>query len=161
MEIVLRAVAVYLFLWLATKAMGKRELAQMSAFELILLVILGDLIQQSVTQEDRSIVGGFIAVSTLVVLITGMSWLTYRSNAARNVLEGSPVVVLRDGRLLPTALKFERVTFDELQDAAREQGIDDLSGVRLGILEADGRFSFLLQERPRRQQRTKGEADLA
>jgi uncharacterized membrane protein YcaP (DUF421 family) len=153
MEIVVRAAVIYLFLWLVTKAMGKRELSQMSSFELLLLITMGDLIQQAVTQEDRSITGGFIAVSTLAVIIVAVSWLTYRSKAARAVLEGEPVIVVRDGKILTSALRTERVTADELYDAAREQGVTDLGLVRFGVLEADGRFSFLVDSAGSQQQR--------
>jgi uncharacterized membrane protein YcaP (DUF421 family) len=154
MEIVLRAATVYLLILVTTKAMGRRELSQMSSFELLLLVIMGDLIQQAVTQEDRSITGGLIAVSTLSLMIVGISWLTFHSKKARDVLEGVPVVVIRGGEILVDSLRHERVTVDEMQDAAREQGISDLSKVEIGVLEADGRFSFLLKEKGGRQQRT-------
>jgi uncharacterized membrane protein YcaP (DUF421 family) len=161
MEIVFRAAVIYVFLCLVTKAMGKRELAQMSSFELILLVTMGDLIQQAVTQEDRSITGGLIAVSTMTVIIMAVSWLTYRSRSLRSVVEGQPVIVVRDGRVLQEALRTERLAVEELHDAAREQGISDLRGVRYGILEADGRFSFLLVEHEDQQQRVQAHQELS
>jgi uncharacterized membrane protein YcaP (DUF421 family) len=160
MDVAIRAAAIYVFLWLATKAMGKRELSQMSSFELLLLVIMGDLVQQAVTQDDRSVTGGFIAVGTLALVIIALSWVSFRSTPFRKVLEGSPVVVVREGEVLPSALRSERVTVDEVQDAAREQGISDLAAVHLGILEADGRFSFLLDEQGRQAQRGNQDASL-
>jgi uncharacterized membrane protein YcaP (DUF421 family) len=152
MEIILRAAAIYLFLWVATKALGKRELAQLSPFELILLVTMGDLIQQGVTGDDRSITGAFLAVSTMCILIVISSLLTFRSRRLRDALEGFPVIVLRDGAPLDEVLRAERLTLDEVVGAARDQGIDDLRRIRVGILEPEGKFSFILGERPNQQQ---------
>jgi uncharacterized membrane protein YcaP (DUF421 family) len=115
----------------------------MTAFELILLVTMGDLIQQGVTQEDMSIVGAMLAVGTLALWITVMSYASFRFDRLRPALEGIPVVVLRKGKPLDEVLRLERVTLDELSEGARSQGIDDLSQVELAVLEPDGKFSFL------------------
>jgi uncharacterized membrane protein YcaP (DUF421 family) len=146
MELVLRATAIYAFLWIVTKGLGKRELAEMSPFELILLVTMGDLIQQGATQDDRSVTGAFIAVSTLAFWILLFSWLTYRSQRARNAFEGVPVVLVRDGELIEPMLRLERLTVDEIAEEARSQGIGSLRDVRVGILEADGGFSFVVRD---------------
>ena len=143
MEIIGRATAIYFFLWLLTRALGKRELAEMAAFELLLLMVVGDLIQQGVTQEDTSITGAMLAVGTIGAWILIFSWTGWRFPAARKVIDGVPVVVLRDGRPIEPALRLERVTLDELLDAARNQGIADLGDVDLAILESSGKFSFL------------------
>jgi uncharacterized membrane protein YcaP (DUF421 family) len=143
MEIVLRATAIYFFLWMLTRALGKRELAEMTAFELLLLVVVGDLIQQGVTQEDMSVTGAMLAVGTIAAWILLFSWLSYRSRPARNLIEGVPVVVVRDGRPIEPALRLERVTMDELLESARNQGISNLRDIELAILEPSGQFSFL------------------
>ena len=143
MEIVIRATALYFFLWALTRGLGKRELAEMTAFELLLLVVVGDLIQQGVTQEDMSITGAFLAVGTIGLWILAFSWLGFRSKPARELIEGIPVVVVKDGRPVDATLRLERVTLDEVLEGARNQGIADLRDVRLAILEPDGRFSFL------------------
>ena len=143
MEIILRATAIYFFLWMLTRGLGKRELAEMTAFELLLLMVVGDLIQQGVTQEDTSVTGAFLAVGTIGAWIAVFSWVGFRSRRARSVLEGVPVIVVRNGRPLEPALRLERVTVDEVLEAARNHGITDLRDVWLGILEADGKFSFL------------------
>jgi len=154
MEIVLRAAAIYLFLWLATKALGKRELAQLSTFELILIITMGDLVQQGVTGDDRSITGAVIAVSTMSVMIVVSSLVSFKSNRLRTAFEGLPVVVVRDGVLLTGALRAERLTRDDVTSAARDQGIDDLRRIRIGILEPEGKFSFILHAEPLPQQTT-------
>lgn len=146
MEIVVRASLTFFFLWLLTRGLGRRELTQLSAFELILFVIMGDIIQQAVTQEDMSLVGGFLAVGTIGVWILVFSFVSYRWKRARGVMEGLPIVVVREGALLDKALKRERLTDDEVRMAARKQGIDDLADVAFGIFEPDGRFSFIQSE---------------
>jgi uncharacterized membrane protein YcaP (DUF421 family) len=143
MEIVLRATAIYFFLWALTRGLGKRELAEMTAFELLLLVVVGDLIQQGVTQEDTSVTGAILAVGTIGVWILAFSWLSFRYRPMRNVIEGVPVVVVRDGRPVEPALKLERVTLDELLESARNQGIANLRDISVAILEPSGQFSFL------------------
>lgn len=146
MEIVVRAAVVYLFLWSITRVVGKRELGQMSAFELVLLVTMGDLIQQGVTQEDYSVTGAMLAVGTFALLLVFFSWVSWRFPRTRPQLEGSPVVVIHDGRLREDVMRYERLPDTELHEALREQGIDDLSTVRIGVLEPDGRFSFFTEQ---------------
>jgi uncharacterized membrane protein YcaP (DUF421 family) len=148
MDIVIRATAIFVMLWFVTRAMGKRELAEMSPFDLILLVIMGDLIQQGVTQEDRSITGAVIAVMTITFLVIVQSWLSFRSKRAQEVLDGLPVVVLRDGKPDEDLLALERLSPDDLKQQARSVGIADLRRVKIAVLESDGDFSFILDEEP-------------
>ncbi|MDQ1665487.1 MAG: hypothetical protein QOH75_1518 [Actinomycetota bacterium] len=142
MEIVLRAVVMFGFLWLVTRAVGKRELGQLSAFELVLLVSMGDLVQQSVTQEDYSVTGGVLTVGTFALLSVGLSYLSWRFPRSRKVLEGRPAVLMRDGEAAEDVLAHERLTMTELQEAARKNGIRDLGEVELAVLENDGSISF-------------------
>ena len=146
MEIVVRATVIYFFLWGLTRGLGKRELAEMTAFELLLLVVVGDLIQQGVTQEDMSMTGAVLAVGTIGLWILVFSWIGFRWRGARQVIEGVPVVIIRDGYPVDPALRLERVTLDEVLEGARNQGISNLRDVRLGILEPDGKFSFIQSE---------------
>ena len=143
MEIILRATILYFFLWVVTRGVGKRELSEMTAFELILLVTMGDLIQQGATQEDMSLTGAGLAVATLALWILVFAYTSWRFKSARAILEGVPVVVVRDGQPLDEVLEIERLTVDEVYQAARSQGITDMAEVRVGVLEPDGRFSFL------------------
>jgi uncharacterized membrane protein YcaP (DUF421 family) len=143
MQLVVRATVIYFFLWIVARGVGKRQLTQMTAFELILLVIMGDLIQQGVTQEDTSITGAVLVVSTLAFWIVVMSYLSWRFKRTRSVFEGLPVVVVQDGEPITRVMRLERVTQEEICEGARNQGIDDLRHVRLGVLEPDGKFSFI------------------
>lgn len=143
MEIVIRATIIFFFLWGLTRALGKRELAELSAFEMVLLVMVGDLIQQGVTQEDYSLTGAMLAAGTIGLWVLVFSYLTFRVRKADGILEGIPVVVVQNGKPVDEALKIERVRLDEVKEAARNQGIADLAEVRCGVLEPDGRFSFI------------------
>jgi uncharacterized membrane protein YcaP (DUF421 family) len=142
-EIVVRATVIFWFLWLVTRGLGKRELAEMSPFELILIVTMGDLVQQGVTQEDFSVTGAILAISTLALWILLLAWFARRSTRARLILDGAPVVLVHEGALVDEVLEQERVDADDVAEAARTQGIGDLALVRYGILEPDGRFSFI------------------
>src|SRR5436309_7615632 len=114
MEIIVRATATFFFVWLVTRSIGKRQLSEISAFQLILLVIIGDLVQQGVTQDDRSISGAFLAVGTIAGLVAISSAISYFWPKSRHVLEGMPVIVIRDGRVIDEALRTERIPIDEL-----------------------------------------------
>jgi uncharacterized membrane protein YcaP (DUF421 family) len=143
MEIMVRATVIYFFLWGLTRGLGKRELSEMTAFELLLLMVVGDLIQQGVTQEDTSITGAILAVGTIGAWIAIFSWSGFRFRGARHLIEGVPVIVIRDGRPVEPAMRLERVLLDEILEEARNNGIANLRDIQLGILEADGQFSFL------------------
>jgi uncharacterized membrane protein YcaP (DUF421 family) len=143
MEIILRATIIYFVLWALARGVGKRELSEMTAFELILLVTMGDLIQQGATQEDMSLTGATLAVGTLAMWIMLFSYLSWRFKAVRPVTEGVPVVVIHNGAPLDDVLEIERLTLAEVCEAARNQGITDLAEVDIGVLEPDGKFSFL------------------
>ncbi len=152
MEILLRSTVIFFFVWVITRAMGKRELAEMTAFELILIIMVGDIVQQGVTQEDMSVTGALIAVGTIGFWIILFSYISWRWRKTDSVVTGLPVIVMRDGRPLEEALRVERVPYDEVVEAARNQGIGDLANVRLAILEPDGKFSFLRYDEEQEQQ---------
>jgi uncharacterized membrane protein YcaP (DUF421 family) len=143
MDIVIRAAVIYAFVWLILRGIGKRELAQLTPFELVLLIVTGDLIQQSVTLEDHSLVGAGIILSTLALLTVFTSWMSLRSRRFARVFEGEPVPVLRNGEPVERTMRFERIRYDELVAEARKQGISRLDDIRVATLEEDGSISFL------------------
>jgi uncharacterized membrane protein YcaP (DUF421 family) len=143
MEIIARATAVFFFVWIVTRSIGKRQLSELSAFQLVLLVTIGDLVQQGLTQDDRSVTGAFLAVGTIAFWVTVASIFAYLWPRSRRVVEGLPVIVVRDGHVVDEALRVERLPFDELLEEARREGIEDLRDVKVGILETDGKFSFI------------------
>jgi uncharacterized membrane protein YcaP (DUF421 family) len=142
-DIVLRAAAVFLLLLIVTRTIGRRELGQMEPFDLILLVVLGDLVQQGVTQSDYSLTGAALAVATLAVLTVASSYLAFRFRRMRPVLDGQPIVLVHGGRPIDANLRRERITLEELRAQARLQQIPSLDDVELAVLETGGRISFI------------------
>src|SRR3954454_15810701 len=139
MDIVLRAVAVFAFLLVLTRVIGRRELSSLQPIDLILLIILGDAVQQGLTQDDYSLTGSFLAVGTIAVLQVFVSWVGYRFPRTRPVLDGEPIVVVQDGELIEQNLRRERLSPEEIAEEARSQNIAD---VRFAILETNCRISF-------------------
>jgi uncharacterized membrane protein YcaP (DUF421 family) len=143
MDIFVRAVVIYLLIFVVMRVMGRRELSQLAPFDLILIIIFGDAIQQGLTQDDYSLTGAFIAVSTLALLQVGTSYLSFRVPGLQRVLEGEPIVILQDGRLLERNLTRERLTPEEVAEEARQQQIDSLEQVAWAVLEPSGKISFI------------------
>jgi uncharacterized membrane protein YcaP (DUF421 family) len=143
MEIVLRSTLIFWLLWLITRGTGKRELAQLSAFDLVLVVVLGDIVQQAVTQEDYSITGAVLATVTISAWVVLLSIVQHRIPGTRRVFTGAPVVLVWRGQLQEAAMSRERVSPEDLREAARSNGIDDLARIEAAVLEADGAISFV------------------
>ena len=148
MEIVVRATVIFWVLWILLRATGKRELAEITPFELITLLVLGDIVQQGVTGEDMSVTGAGLAAGTIVLWTLVLSYGSFRSSRIRGVLESPPSIIVRDGRIVPEMLRIQRLVVGDVLEAARSQGIADLATVRFGVLEPDGKFSFLTDEVP-------------
>lgn len=143
MEIVARATIAFVFVFVLLRGMKRKTLGDLSPLELILLVVLGDLVQTGVTQEDYSTSGLILSVSTFAFWVAVMNWLTWRSDRARRLIEGVPLVVIDNGKPVLATLALEHIPMAELHEAARQEGIEDLEDVRLGVLEVSGRISFI------------------
>lgn len=146
MEIAVRASVTFFLIFLLTRGIRKRALSDMSPFEMILLITLGDIIQQGVTQEDYSLTGSALAVGTFGFWITLLTWITWRFVPVRRAVEGVPIVLVTDGQAHEKALALEQMPLDEVLEAARQQGIDRLEDVRLAVLEVSGRISIIKAE---------------
>lgn len=146
MEIVIRAVVIYLFLWLITRAVGRSTLGELSSFQLLLYVVMGDLVQQSVTQQDYSLTAGLLAIGTMALLTVAVSWVQWRSTRARPVTSGRPVLVWRDGTAVEQTMRDERLSMADLLASAREQGIKSTREIEYAVLEDNGKLSFFTQE---------------
>src|SRR5436305_3508437 len=142
MEIVFRSLAVFFFLWIVTRAVGRSSLGELSTFQLLLYVTMGDLVQQAVTQQDYSVTAAILAVSTFAILTVVFSWLSYKFPKTRPMLNGVPLVIVKDGEPQMEAMKHERMSLDDLYTQARQQGIRKLGEIELAILETDGKISF-------------------
>jgi uncharacterized membrane protein YcaP (DUF421 family) len=157
MEIVYRAAVMYVFLWLITRATGKATLGELSTFQLVFYIVLGDLIQQGVTLQDYSVTGAVLAISVFAVLTVTVSWVNLRWPRARPLIHGAPVVVVSDGEMRGDLMRVERLSVDDLYEAARANGIERLSQVRLAVLEADGQISFFKRDGEAKEPRRKPE----
>ncbi|HEX5510907.1 MAG TPA: YetF domain-containing protein [Actinomycetales bacterium] len=146
MEIVIRAVVVFLFLWLITRIVGRSTLGEISTFQLIVFITMGDLVQQAVTQQDYSVTGAALAVGTFAVLTIAISWVNQRWPRVRPVTQGTPVVLVVNGEPQMQTLQRERMSIDDLYSDARQEGIERLSDVRLAVLETNGQVSFFTGE---------------
>ncbi|TKV57815.1 DUF421 domain-containing protein [Nakamurella flava] len=146
MEIVFRAAAMFFFLWLVTRVVGRSTLGELSTFQLILFITMGDMIQQAVTQQDYSVTGGVLAVSVFAVLTIALSWANARWPAIRAVTHGVAIVVVQHGEPLLDTLRAERMSLDDLMAAARQQGFERFADIRLAVLEANGQVSFFANE---------------
>jgi uncharacterized membrane protein YcaP (DUF421 family) len=142
MEIVYRALFVFAFLWIITRIAGRSTLGELSTFQLLLYVVMGDLIQQSVTQQDYSVTSAVLAIGVFALMTVFVSWINSRTPKLRRLVHGVPLVVVERGEPLMGALRSVRLTIDDLMAAARNQGIERFADVRLAVLEANGRISF-------------------
>ena len=143
MDIVLRATAMFAILYLLLRLLGKRTLSQVTPFEMLLLIVMGDLIQQGVTHNDFSLTGALLAVGTIAFWALMLSWTTYLFPRLERMLDGTPRVIIRQGELLEHNLRRDRLTRAEVESEMRLAGIAHIADVEWGILEPQGRMSFI------------------
>ncbi len=139
--LIVRAVVVYGFLLIALRAAGRRELAQMTSFDLVLLLIISNAVQNSINAGDNSLVGGLVSAVTLLLLNWGVGFATWRWRRVEHLVQGKPVRLVTDGRVHLGALQHELLTLAELRSALRKQGIIRISDCRQVVLEPDGTLS--------------------
>ena len=142
-DVVLRTAVVYLFVVAAIRISGKREVGQMSVLELVVILVISDAVQNSMIGENTTLWGGLVAVVTLLSLDFAINRATGRSRRLRNVIEGEPRLLVRDGRLLQKALREEKIDADDVRAAIRSHGLTRVEDVRLAVLETDGSISVI------------------
>ena len=143
MDIVLRATVMFAVLFLLLRLMGKRELAEMTPFEFVMLVVIGDLIQQGVTHNDFSLTGAGLAVMTFAFWGLVLNFVSNKSPRVESLIDGQPSVIIRDGALLHENLARNRLTVSEVESEMRLAGIAHVADVDWGILETNGKISFI------------------
>jgi uncharacterized membrane protein YcaP (DUF421 family) len=143
MDLAIRAIVGFAFVFFLTRVVGKRELSTMEPFDVIMLVMLGDLVQQGITQNDFSVTGLVIVAGTVAIMTVLTSYLSFRFKRLRPILDGEPVIIVRDGEVLPRNLRRERLTVEEVSAAARLEQIASLDDVRWAVLETNGQISFI------------------
>ena len=143
MDLVLRAIFLYFFVFTITRVIGRRELSELAPFDIILLIVAGDAIQQGLTQDDYSVTGAVLVVGTFAILQLLTSYTSFKFQRLRPLLEGEPIVIIQNGKILDRNLERERLTAEEVAEEARQQQIPSLDQVEWAVLENSGKISFL------------------
>jgi uncharacterized membrane protein YcaP (DUF421 family) len=146
MDIVLRGIAVFFFLYVLMRVIGRRELSTLQPFDLILLVVLGDSVQQGLTQDDYSLTGAFLAVGTIAMLQLVVSYANFRFPRLRPILDGEPIVIVQDGKPIEKNLRRERLVVGDILSAARRQNIASLDDVAWAVMETSGEITFIKKQ---------------
>ena len=143
MDLVLRALVLFGGVYMLLRVVGRRELAQMAPIDFILLIVLGDAIQQGLTQDDYSVTGALTVIFTIAVIQVALGYVTFRSRRVRTVLEGEPIVLVEDGRVIEQNLRRSRIAAEELAEEARLSQVASLKDVAWAVLETSGKISII------------------
>jgi len=147
MDLAVRTAVIFFFIYLLMRIVGRRELSSLEPFDLILLVVLGDSVQQAVTQDDYSVTGAFIVVATIALLQVFLSYLNFRVPRLRPILDGEPIVIVQDGKVIEGNARRERLTLEDIAEAARIQQIASLDDVQWAVLETSGELTFIEKQK--------------
>ena len=150
LEKIVRAAAVYLFLLLGLRLTGKRQMGQMSSFDLVVLLIISNVLQNAMIGNDNSVLGGFIGAATILLLNYGLTRLVFSRKELERLIEGSPTLLIHNGKVIEQNLRRELLTHDELMAALRRQGILALEEVHVAVLEETGAITAVRKERAER-----------
>ena len=143
LEIAGRSVAVYLFMILAIKFFGKKELSQLSVIDLVFILLISNSVQNAMVGPSTTLAGGITAAASLFIINSILKQFLFRDKKVNEWIQGSPVILVHDGKILDEHLKNEKITHEELDAAIREHGVNSVSEVNLAILEVDGNISIL------------------
>jgi uncharacterized membrane protein YcaP (DUF421 family) len=143
MDLIFRALVLFGGVYILLRVVGRRELAQMAPIDFILLIVLGDAIQQGLTQDDYSVTGALLVIFTIAVIQVVLGFVTFRSARLRTVLEGEPMVLVEDGRLIEKNLRRARIAAEELAEEARLSQVTSLKDVAWAVLETSGKISII------------------
>jgi uncharacterized membrane protein YcaP (DUF421 family) len=150
-ELVLRVAMVYAAIFLLLRVVGKKHVGELAPFDLVVLLLLSECVQNALLGDDKSVIGGIVAASTLFGLNQLVGYVAWRNKEAERVLEGTPRMLVRHGRVLNDVLAREQITHSELLEALRREGCTSLVNVRYAMLENDGSITIGLRARPRQQ----------
>ena len=146
LEIVLRVGIIYVVVLVGIRLTGKREVGQMTPFDLVLLLLIANAVQNAMTGPDTSVTGGLVAAGTLLLLNRLVGYVVWRSKKARGIIEGSATILIHEGKIITAHLAKEQITPEELNQALREHGIASISEVYLAVLEIDGSISVVRKD---------------
>jgi uncharacterized membrane protein YcaP (DUF421 family) len=142
-ELMFRAAAVYAFLFVALRFVGKKHIGELAPFDLVVLLILSETVQNAMIGGDESLAGGLIAAGTLIAIAQGMNWLSWYRKGAERWIDGVPKVLVRNGHCYRSVMDAEKVTISELTESMRREGCSSIADVRVAMLETNGRISIL------------------
>jgi uncharacterized membrane protein YcaP (DUF421 family) len=145
MDIIGRALIIYVVVFVFTRAIGRRELSTLQPFDLILLVVIGDLIQSGVTQSDMSLTGVIGVLTTIGLLQVVVSYVAFRFRRIRPILQGEPIVLIDNGTVIERNMRRERLDISDVAEKARLDGISALEEIKWAVLETNGDISFIKQ----------------
>jgi uncharacterized membrane protein YcaP (DUF421 family) len=143
MDLVLRALVLFAAVYLLLRVVGRRELAQMEPFDFILLIVLGDAIQQGLTQDDYSVTGALIVITSIAAIQVSVGYAAFRSRRFRTIVEGEPVVLVENGRIIEKNLRRARIAPEELAEEARQSKLTSIQQIAWAVLETSGRISII------------------
>lgn len=146
-EFIVRAIVVYIFLLVLLRLTGKRQVGQLAPFDLVLLLVLSNAVQNSMNGGDNSVTGGVILASTLVGINSFVGWLAYRSKRVEALIEGRPIILVHDGRIDHESLQQVQMTTHELEAALRQEGHAGPATVRFAVLENTGKISVISMQK--------------
>lgn len=144
-ELILRGTCIYFFMFIIIKIWGKKHLSEMAAFDFILLLFISEAVQNSLVDDDKSIWGGMIVITTFLFWSSLINKLTFRFRTLEKLLDGKPQVVIKDGRVNSELLRKEKITDQELHEALRQEGVLEVKNVKLATLETNGHLSVIEQ----------------
>jgi uncharacterized membrane protein YcaP (DUF421 family) len=146
-EHILRAAVVYAFLFVLLRLIGKKHVGELAPFDLVVLLILSETVQNSMIANDTSLVGGPVSAMTLIAIAQGIGFVSWKSKKAARMIEGVPKVLVRHGHCYRDVMAKEQVSFSELMEALRAQGCTNILEVRVALLENDGKIAVIKADR--------------
>ena len=146
-ELVLRCSIVYFFMLIVLRVSGKRQVGQLAPFDLVLLLVLSNAVQNAMNAGDNSLVAGIILASTLVTLNYLVGWVTFKNKKAESLIEGRPQVLIHNGKLFENVMVCQQISHHELNAALRDAGCSSLADVHFAVLENNGKISVKVKER--------------
>jgi uncharacterized membrane protein YcaP (DUF421 family) len=145
-ELIIRAVVIYLALFILMRFIGKKHVGELAPFDFIVLLILSETVSNALSGEDNSLIGGLISATTLILLVQAVSYISWRSKKAERMLEGVPQILIRHGRHRKDVMAQQQVTLSELLEALRRNGCTNIADVRAAVLENDGKISIIMRK---------------
>lgn len=142
-SIALRSIVIYIFIVLAIRLFGKREIAQLSITDLVFILLISNAVQNAMVGQDSSLIGGAVAAGSLFIINHVFGLIFYKSKGLTSLLEGHPLMLIYDGKIIRENMKKAQISDAELEAAVREHGVEKIDEVNLAILELDGNVSVL------------------